>query len=116
MIESVADLQKYRFKVENPDQFCRTGLFQWCRHPNYLGELICWWALTMVMAQSYSGWGHVAWISPVWITIMLLKISGIPILEEDWVKKYGHREEFQNYIEGTPRLIPIRWKNSDRLK
>lgn len=108
VLETVADWQKFQFKKDNPSDFCSIGVWSWCRHPNYLGEILCWWALALMLSDKYTGWAHLAWVSPLWISFLLLKISGIPPLENAWKEKYGQSQQFQDYVKNTPRLIPIR--------
>ena len=108
LLEAVADWQKFKFKLGHPNAFCCVGLWKICRHPNYLGEIICWWSLALLISVKCAGWGHLIWISPIWITLLLLKISGIPPLEMAWEEKYGKDADFQIYLQKTSRLSPLK--------
>ena len=106
-LESVADYQKFNFRRTHDDsQFCNKGLWKIVQHPNYLGEIICWWALILPLVPFMTGWLWIALCGPIWITILLTKISGIPLLQDSWSKKYGHLASFQDYSKNTPLLIP----------
>lgn len=104
ILESVADHQKYVFKSANKDCMMTSGLWKHIRHPNYLGELIFWWSI-FLFALFIDG---PVWliVSPLWITMILLRFSGIPILERKWHEKYGKDVAFKTYWKNTYRLIP----------
>jgi len=108
LIESIADQQKFNFKTKpaNKGQFIQTGLWKIVQHPNYLGEILCWLGVFLVASPSLIGWEWLAIISPLWITILLVFISGIPLLQRKAKKKYGHLPAFQKYQENTALLIP----------
>ncbi|MBT8231427.1 MAG: DUF1295 domain-containing protein [Bacteroidia bacterium] len=107
LIESVADHQKFTFKLNNPNDFISTGLWQKIRHPNYLGEILFWLGI-FVASIPYSSLTYIAiaLISPLWISFLLIKFSGIPPLEEKWMTKYKDNTDFQEYYKRTSRLIP----------
>lgn len=106
-MESIADYQKFQFRRNSDDdQFCSIGLWKITQHPNYLGEIICWWALYIPFFPSMSGWLWITLCGPIWITILLTKISGIPLLQDSWNTKYGHLDSFKDYSNSTPLLIP----------
>ena len=109
LIEAVSDWQKFQFKRRYPTSFCSVGLWKICRHPNYLGEIICWWSLALLVSYKCSGWGHIIWISPMWITFLLIKVSGIPPLEKAWTSKYSGDSDYQEYLRQTDRLSPLKW-------
>ncbi|BDZ42011.1 hypothetical protein GCM10025865_13100 [Paraoerskovia sediminicola] len=79
-VEAVADAQKSRFKADpaNEGRFIRTGLWSRSRHPNYFGEIVLWVGVAVVAAPAFVGWQWVAIISPVFVTLLLLRVSGIP--------------------------------------
>lgn len=107
LIETVADHQKYVFKKENPDNFIQTGLWSNIRHPNYLGEILFWSGIFLISLSSCSNYIlYLGIISPLWISFLLLKFSGIPPLEKKWEEKYKHNPSFQSYYKKTSRLIP----------
>ncbi len=106
-VESIADYQKFKFRQSaKSDEFCGIGLWRIVQHPNYLGEIICWWSVLLIFVPHLSGLGWLAMISPLWITFLLTKVSGIPLLQASWAKKYGHLESFRCYQARTPLLIP----------
>ena len=104
LIETMADNQKYRFKSKHPDQFMKSGLWRRIRHPNYTGEIMFW--LGLGVAAFSSPLGYLALISPVWISFILLRFSGIPLLQEKWEKRYGDQSDFQTYKENSWLLVP----------
>jgi len=106
-IESVADYQKFSFRRSaQDDEFCNVGLWSLVQHPNYLGEIVCWWSLTITLIPYFFGWTWIGLLGPIWVTILLTKISGIPLLQESWAKKYGHLDSFKEYQINTPLLLP----------
>jgi steroid 5-alpha reductase family enzyme len=107
-IEAVADHQKNTFKTAKPEAFCTEGLWRFSRHPNYAGELMTWWGLFAAAAPCLTlGQGCLAILSPLTITGLLLKVSGIPLLEKQYEKRYGDSEKYQEYKTKTPLLFPF---------
>ncbi|MDP1548170.1 MAG: DUF1295 domain-containing protein [Anaerolineales bacterium] len=107
-IEVVADSQKSRFNA-NPDnngKFIQTGLWSRSRHPNYFGEIILWVGVAIIALPVLQGWQWVALISPVFVTLLLTRVSGIPLLEQKADKKWGGQEDYESYKKRTPVLIP----------
>ena len=106
-IEVVADWQKSRFKADpaNQGKFIQTGLWAYSRHPNYFGEIILWLGITVIALPVLQGWQWVALISPVFVTFLLTKVSGIPLLEQRADEKWGGQREYEAYKENTPILI-----------
>jgi len=107
-IEVIADRQKSAFRkiAANKGRFIKTGLWAWSRHPNYFGEITLWLGITIMSLPLLSGWQWVTLISPIFVTLLLTRISGIPTLEGTAQKRWGDEKEFQDYIENTPILIP----------
>ncbi|MCF7820644.1 MAG: DUF1295 domain-containing protein [Candidatus Pacebacteria bacterium] len=103
--ETVADWQLTRF-IKNKDKGSKkimtSGLWQYSRHPNYFGEVAMWWGVWLLALINY--WLLLTIISPLLITWLLLKVSGIPMLE----KKYKDNPEFQEYKKRTKAFFP--WK------
>ncbi len=107
-IEVIADSQKRRFSA-NPDnkgKFIRTGLWSRSRHPNYFGEIILWVGVAMIALPVLQGWQWVALISPVFVTLLLTRVSGVPLLENKADKKWGGQADYESYKKNTPVLIP----------
>lgn len=105
LIESVADWQKFVFKNKHKDRFITTGLWKYSRHPNYFGELMVWWGLFVYAIPALAGLEYLSIIGPVFITVLLLFVSGIPTLEKKYDKKYG--ADWRRYKERTSILIPL---------
>ena len=109
IIETVADIQKFRFRQDeaNEGKIIQSGLWAVVQHPNYTGEIMCWIGVFLVTLPSLVGWQWISIVSPLWITILLTKISGIPFLHRTSKKKYGHLESFRKYQAQTKLLIPM---------
>lgn len=107
-IEAVSDRQKSDFKKDpdNEGRFISTGLWAWSRHPNYFGEITLWTGMAIMALPILSGWQWVVLISPVFVTVLLTRISGVPALERRADEKWGDEESYQEYKASTPVLIP----------
>ena len=107
-IEVVADYQKSQFRKnpENKDKFIQTGLWARSRHPNYFGEITLWTGITIMCIPVLQGWQWVALLSPVFVTLLLTRVSGVPMLEGKANKKWGGQKEYENYKANTPVLVP----------
>ncbi len=106
--EVIADRQKsaFRARPENRDDFIRTGLWAWSRHPNYAGEILLWSGVFLAAAPSFAGWQWLTVISPLFVVLLLMRVSGIPLLEKKADERWGDRPEYQQYASSTPVLIP----------
>ena len=101
--EAVGDWQLARFKADpaNKGRVMDRGLWAYSRHPNYFGECLVWWGIFFIaLATPASGWTV---ISPILITLVLLKMTGIPLTEKTIVHK---RPGYADYIERTPAFVP----------
>jgi steroid 5-alpha reductase family enzyme len=107
-IEAVADYQKSQFKKDpaNEGRFISEGLWAWSRHPNYFGEITLWTGVAIMATPILSGWRWVVLISPVFVYILLTRISGVPMLEKRADERWGDEPEYQEYKESTPVLFP----------
>jgi steroid 5-alpha reductase family enzyme len=108
VIEVTADMQKSRFRADpdNEGRFIRSGVWAWSRHPNYFGEITLWTGVAIITLPVLRGWHWVGLISPVFVTFLLTRVSGVPILEKRADEKWGGQEDYEAYKERTPVLIP----------
>ncbi|MAS58629.1 MAG: hypothetical protein CMD42_02660 [Gammaproteobacteria bacterium] len=106
-IEVVADSQKTSFnlKEENENKFITNGLWSWSRHPNYFGEILLWLGITIISFPVLSGLQLVTLISPIFVYLLLTKISGIPLLERKADKRWSKDPEYVKFKEITPVLF-----------
>ena len=109
--EAVADAQKNHFNAEpqNKGKFIHTGLWSRSRHPNYFGEIVIWVGVAVIALPVLQGWQWVALISPLFVTLLLTKVSGIPLLEKKADAKWGGQEDYEAYKKRTPVLVPRLW-------
>lgn len=109
VIETVADAQKFAAKQRpgGGDRWVDTGLWSLSRHPNYFGEMLCWWGVYVFVAKDLGPWNAIGVIGPLSITFILLKVTGIPTLEKSAQKKWGADPAYQAYVARTRRLMPI---------
>lgn len=106
--EVIADRQKSQFKANpaNEGKFISTGLWSWSRHPNYFGEIVLWIGVTIIALPILQGWQWVTLISPIFITLLLTRISGVPMLEKRADEKWGGQDDYEAYKASTSILIP----------
>jgi steroid 5-alpha reductase family enzyme len=102
ILETVSDYQLSRFKKENShsNKLLTTGLWSYCRHPNYLGEIVQWWAIWILTLSLPFGWLFI--ISPLLLTFLIVRISGIAPAE----KSLSRHSDFAEYKKTTPALLP----------
>ncbi|MGD8865403.1 MAG: DUF1295 domain-containing protein, partial [Anaerolineales bacterium] len=103
-----ADAQKSRFKADpnNEGDFISSGLWAWSRHPNYFGEIMLWIGVALIAAPVLRGWQWVTMISPVFVTLLITQVSGVPMLEKRADETWGGQEDYEQYKKNTPVLIP----------
>ncbi len=108
IFEVVADRQKTAFRKDpdNANKFITTGLWSKSRHPNYFGEIVLWLGITLIALPVLSGWQYVTLISPLFVILLLTRVSGIPLLEQRGEEKWGSDPAYQQYLASTPVLIP----------
>lgn len=102
--ESVGDIQLFDFR-QNPGshgQVLTTGLWRYTRHPNYFGDAAAWWGMFLVAAGSGTGVAMTV-LSPLLMTVLLLKVSGLAVVEKGITSR---RPRYQEYIENTSAFIP----------
>lgn len=102
--EAIADAQMARFKAGTSQRgaVMDRGLWRYCRHPNYFGECCVWWGLFLI-ALAGGGWWSV--VSPLLMTVLLLKVSGVTLLEADIGER---RPAYRDYIQRTNAFVPGR--------
>jgi len=111
VLEALADRQKSLFRADshNKGKWISSGLWGLCRHPNYLGEILMWASLFLPASSVMSGHQYWSVISPIFVAYLLTRVSGIPLLEKQGLKKWGHLTEYQKYRQNTAVLIPYIW-------
>jgi len=107
-IEAVSDAQKRRFRrrPENAGRFITAGLWARSRHPNYFGEILLWIGVALIALPALRGWQYATLLSPAFVTLLLTKVSGVPLLEERADAKWGGDREYEAYKAATPVLVP----------
>jgi len=103
VFEAVGDWQLAAFKSNpaNKGKVMDRGLWAYTRHPNYFGECLMWWGIFVIAFSTPNSWWTV--LSPLIITAVLLKMTGIPLTEKTIV---AHRPGYKEYIQRTPAFIP----------
>ncbi len=102
-IETLADSQMAEFQQisPRPSKFCRIGLWKYSRHPNYFGEIVFWCGVGIIGLSA--NYGYLGLIGPTFLTFLLLKVSGVPMLEN----KYKDHPEWPAYESETRVLLPL---------
>ena len=106
--EAIGDYQLQKFKKypANKGKPMNSGLWKYTRHPNYFGEMIMWWGIWMMSVNFFTPIQTcISLLSPLTVTFLLTKVSGVPMLE----KKYKNNLEYLEYIKSTPSLFPKFW-------
>jgi steroid 5-alpha reductase family enzyme len=106
--EVIADDQKRRFRADpaNHGKFITTGLWGWSQHPNYFGEITLWTGILVIAIPQLSGWNWLVVFSPLFVTLLLTKVSGINLLDAIAKKRWGDDPAYQAYRARTPVLFP----------
>jgi steroid 5-alpha reductase family enzyme len=117
-VEATADLQKSRFRAlpANRGQFIHTGLWARSRHPNYFGEIVLWVGVALVAAPVLSGWQWVTLVSPLFVFLLITRVSGVPMLEKAADERWGGREDYEAYKADTPVLVPLPWRRGAQAR
>ncbi|NNU16647.1 DUF1295 domain-containing protein [Parvularcula sp. ZS-1/3] len=108
LIEVIADEQKKAFRKDpaNAGKFIDKGLWSRSRHPNYFGEILLWTGMAVAAIPVLTGGLWITLISPLFVTLLLTKVSGIPLLDASARKRWGDDPEYRAYRKRTPALIP----------
>jgi len=111
-IEVISDVQKSKFKKsENTSKtFISKGLWSKSRHPNYFGEITLWVGIYIISLSSFSDIEYLTLISPLFVYILLTRMSGVNMLEKIADERYGHLSEYLQYKKNTPVLFLKIWK------
>lgn len=107
-IEAISDHQKTAFKNDpaNDGKFINVGLWRWSRHPNYFGEITLWTGMAIMVLPALHGWQLATLISPVFVFVLLTRVSGVSMLERRADKKWGTEPDYEAYKASTPVLVP----------
>lgn len=108
VLEIVADAQKNAFRRDpaQKGRFIQSGVWAWSRHPNYFGEILVWIGVAFVALPVATGWQWVALLSPIFVILLLTRVSGIPLLEKRADARWGEDPDYQAYKARTPVLVP----------
>ena len=106
LFETISDFQKRKFKSKNKDGFITSGLWSVSRHPNYFGEIVLWIGVAIIAYPTLYGWQYISLISPLFVYLLLTRVSGVTLLEEHAEKKWGKDKKYISYKENTPELFP----------
>jgi steroid 5-alpha reductase family enzyme len=93
-------LSKFKSDVSNKGKVLNTGFWKYTRHPNYFGDACLWWGLTIFAIAAGSYWPI---LSSVLMTFLLLKVSGVALLEKALKK---NKPEYEEYVRRTPSFFP----------
>jgi steroid 5-alpha reductase family enzyme len=106
--EVIADNQKRQFKKDsaNKGRFIQSGLWAWSQHPNYFGEITLWTGILVMAIPLLSGWSWLVVISPIFVFLLLTRISGINLLDGIAKERWGDDPAYQQYRKNTPKLFP----------
>lgn len=109
LCEAIADAQKMVFRADpaNHDKFITTGLWAYSRHPNYFGEILMWCAMCLTCSSMWQGAEYLGLLSPAFTTLLLMKVSGVPMLEAAGKKKWGTDPAYQHYMSRTSCILPM---------
>lgn len=107
-IEAIADWQKSRFRADpaNKGRYIASGLWAWSRHPNYFGEIVLWVGVAVIALPVLAGLQWLTLVSPVFVALLITRISGVPMLERKADERWGGEPDYESYKARTPVLIP----------
>jgi steroid 5-alpha reductase family enzyme len=106
-VEVTADLQKGRFRSDpsNRGRFIQSGLWSWSRHPNYFGEITLWLGIAIAAFPVLSGWQYCTLVSPLFVFLLITRVSGVPMLEKKADSKWGGQPDYEAYKAQTSLLF-----------
>ncbi len=110
LIEALADYQKLVFKLDNKNKgnWIQEGLWKYSRHPNYFGEIVVWVGIYIACFAALNSIERLIGLaSPLLITLLLLFVSGVPILEKSADKRWGELKDYKDYKRHSRLLIPL---------
>ena len=105
-IEIISDYQKTEFNKVNKGSFISTGLWSKSRHPNYFGEFLLWLGITIISFPYFEGYKYIALVSPLFVYLLLNKVSGVNLLENIAEKRWGDNKKYIEYKNQTPVFFP----------
>jgi steroid 5-alpha reductase family enzyme len=112
VVEVAADEQKRRFRANpaNAGRYISTGLWSRSRHPNYFGQIVMGWSLALFALPSLvneaGGLWFLAALCPLFETWLLLRVSGVPLLEKLGEERWGKEDGYRRYVRSTPAVVP----------
>jgi steroid 5-alpha reductase family enzyme len=109
LTETISDYQKYSYKKNGNSSWIHSGLWRYARHPNYFGEMLCWWGIFIICTHSLSIL-LLTLIGPLSITFLLLFVTGIPPLEKRYNLKFKEDSKYQTYKKESNLLVPVPFK------
>jgi steroid 5-alpha reductase family enzyme len=110
VFETVSDYQKTVFRNDpaNKGRFITTGLWSISRHPNYFGEIVLWYGILIAAAPFFdTNWAYFAVPCPTLTALQICFLSGIPLLENGGLKRWGNDPEYAKYLSSVSVLVPF---------
>jgi len=105
-VEWLSDAQKSASK-KTSERFATNGLWRYSRHPNYFGEMLVWWGIFVFAIPFLHGLAFLTAAGPAFITLLLLFVSGIPMLEKSAEARFGDDPDYREYRRRTSVLVPL---------
>ncbi|HKK23700.1 MAG TPA: DUF1295 domain-containing protein [Pseudohaliea sp.] len=106
-VEAIADAQKRAFRRRaGAGSFIAEGLWRYSRHPNYAGEIVLWLGVAVAALPLLQGWQLLTLLSPLFVYLLLTRVSGVPLLEKRGQERWGGDPAYQAYLARTPVLFP----------
>jgi len=105
-LETMADGQKSAFKRRHPGDFCNTGLYRVVRCPNYLGEILVWVGTYVCAIGAFTGAASLLMATTGLVCIVLIMIGSTKRLDREQEERYGHRDDYREFVRSVPILFP----------